>query len=325
MADGDTQSAPQTNGAAPPPAAPSAGGEWTSSLPAEVRGHASLSDVKDVGDLATRYVRLNKPFAEQLPEKIRGEAAFKDIKSIDALADSYYNAQKMIGVPRDQLLRLPTSDKAEDWAPVYDRLGRPAKPDDYKLKVPEGFPPAQKSYVDSVSKAAHEAGLSQKQFDAVQNWLYTQAGQTMAQQKASADATAANWVGSLKTEWGQAFDTKVQQSKDAIAHYDAALKLNGDLVKALNETGLGNHPGFAKLFAGLARNLHEDGKLTGKAFGESALQSPVEAQQQIAALRQDTNFMKQYHNPNKRDPAHIEAVARMEALHKLGWPGGQPA
>jgi hypothetical protein len=319
MADEGTLSATPTNGAAPPPsAAPAA--DWTSTLPGEVRGHASLSDVKDVGDLATRYVKLNKPFAEQLPEKIRGEATFKDIKSLDALADSYHNAQKMIGIPRDQLLRIPQSDKKEDWDPVFEKLGRPAKADDYKLKVPDGFPPAEKAYAESVMAAAHGAGLSQKQFEAMTGWLYERAGQSLAQQKANKDAQAADWVGSLKTEWGQAFDTKVKQAKDAIAHYDDALKLGGDLVKALNETGLGDHPGLAKLFAGLARNLHEDGKLTGKAFGADALQSPVEAQQQINALRQDANFMKQYTNQNKRDPAHIEAVAKMEALYKLAFP-----
>jgi hypothetical protein len=321
MADDAPQSVTSSNGATPPPtAAPPAGGEWTSSLPAEVRGHASLSDVKDVGDLATRYVRLNKPFAEQLPEKIRGEAAFKDIKSIDALADSYYNAQKMIGVPKDQLLRLPQSDKPEDWAPVFDKLGRPAKADGYTLKVPEGFPPAEKAYAESVMAAAHGAGLSQKQFEAMTGWLYERAGQSIAQQKANHDAQMAERVGSLKTEWGQAFDTKVEQSRSALAYYAEKAGLGDELKKAMDETGAGDHPAIVKLFNYMGLNLHEDGKLTGKAFGESALQSPVEAQQQINALRQDANFMKAYMNQNKRDPAHIEAVNKMKALHELAYP-----
>jgi hypothetical protein len=326
MADEGTQSATaQPNGAAPPGGASPSGSEWTSALPAEVRGHASLSDVKDVGDLATRYVKLHKPFAEQLPEKIRGEAAFKDIKNLEGLADSYYNAQKMIGVPRDQLLRLPQSDKPEDWAPVYDRLGRPARPDGYKLKVPEGFPPAEKAYAESVTTRAHELGLSQKQFEGMTNWLYERAAQSLAQQKANAEGQAANWVGSLKTDWGQAFDVKVEQAKHAASYYDEALKLGGALKAALDETGAGNHPAIVKLFVGLAANLKEDGKITGKAFGADALQSPVEAQQQINALRQDANFMKAYMNPNKRDPAKQDAMAKMEALHKLAYPEGQAA
>ena len=325
MADDGTQSAtPQSNGATPPPPAASAG-EWTASLPPDVRGHASLSDVKDVGDLASRYVKLNKPFAEQLPEKIRGEAAFKDIKSIDALADSYYNAQKMIGVPKDQLLRLPTSDKPEDWAPVYDRLGRPAKPDDYKLKVPEGFPPAEKAYAESVMAAAHGAGLSQKQFETMTGWLYERAGASIAAQRASAEGTRAERIDSLKTEWGQAFENKVAQSRAALGHYAEAAGLGDELKKAMDETGAGNHPVFIKLFNHLSRNLHEDGHLTGKAFGDTGLSSPVEAQQQINALRGDANFMKQYHNANKRDPAHIDAVAKMEALYKLAYPEGRAA
>jgi len=80
------------------------------------------------------------------------------------------------------------------------------------------------------------------------------------------------------------------------------------------------------LFNYMAATLHEDGVLTGKAFGESALQSPVEAQQQINALMADKNFMKNYMNPNRRDPAKIEAMARMEALRKLAHPEpGQPS
>jgi len=325
MADEGTQSVtPAPNGAAAP-APPPGGSEWASSLPADVRGHASLSDVKDVGDLASRYVKLNKPFAEQLPEKIRGEAAFKDIKNLEGLADSYYNAQKMIGVPKDQLLRLPTSDKPEDWAPVYDRLGRPAKADDYKLKVPDGFPPAEKTYAASVMAAAHGAGLTQKQFESMTGWLYQSAGESLAAQQAGKDAQVETWIGGLKTEWGAAFDNKVAQSRAAMGHYAEAAGLGDELKKAMDETGAGNHPVFIKLFNHLSRNLHEDGSLTGKAFGDSALKSPVEAQQQINALRGDANFMKQYHNANKRDPAHIDAVAKMEALYKLAYPEGRAA
>jgi hypothetical protein len=92
------------------------------------------------------------------------------------------------------------------------------------------------------------------------------------------------------------------------------------LKKAMDETGAGDHPAFLKLFNYMGINLHEDGKLTGKAFGEGALQSPVEAQQQINALRSDANFMKAFMNPNRRDPAKIEAMARMDALHKLAYP-----
>jgi hypothetical protein len=321
MADEGTSSAAPPNGAAPPPGgSPPSGGEWTSSLPAEVRGHASLSDVKDVGDLATRYVKLNRPFAEQLPEKIRSEAAFKDIRNLEGLADSYYNAQKMIGVPKDQLLRIPQSDKPEDWASVYDKLGRPARPADYTLKVPEGFPPAEKEYAESVMATAHGAGLTQKQFETMTGWLYERAGTQIAARKANEEARVEAWICGLKTEYGQAFGPTVERANAAVGHYDDAAGLKGELRKALDETGLGNHPAFVKLFHHLSRNLHEDGKLTGKAFGADAMKSPVEYQQQINALRQDTGFMKQYLNPNKRDPAHIEAVGKMEALYKLAHP-----
>jgi hypothetical protein len=321
MADEAPQSATATNGVTPPPtAAPTGGSEWTSSLPPDVRGHASLSDVKDVGDLATRYVKLNKPFAEQLPEKIRGEAAFKDIKNPwpadpTQRPEDDQDSRTSPGLPR----------ATPRLKPVYDKLGRPAKPGDYKLTVPEGFPPAEKAYAESVMAAAHGAGLSQKQFETMTGWLYERAGQSLAQQKANQDSQLANWLGSLKTEWGAAFDTKVEQSRSALMYYAEKAGVADELKKAMDETGAGNHPAVVKLFNYMGVNLHEDGKLTGKAFGEAALKSPVEAQQQINALRQDANFMKAYMNQNKRDPAHVEAVDSMKALHELAYPSGQAA
>ena len=113
--------------------------------------------------------------------------------------------------------------------------------------------------------------------------------------------------------------------KTRVDHYDADAKLGGELKEALNETGLGDHPALVKFFLHLSKRLGEEGVLTGKAFGDSALKSPVEAQQQINALRQDANFMKAYMNQNRRDPAHIEAVDKMGALHELAYPSGQAA
>lgn len=294
------------------------GESWTSALPEAVRSHASLKDVKDVGDLASRYVTLNGPFAERLPEKIRGEAAFKDIKSVDALAESYLSAQRMIGVPKEQLLKLPTATAdAKDWDPIYNRLGRPEKPDGYKLTVPEGAAAPEAEYVASISAKAHELGVSQKQLDGMYGWLYENATKAQAAAKADRDGKIAASVGVLKTEWGQAFDRNIQRAEAAVDYYDDALKMGGNLKAALNRDGLGNNPGLAKLFHALSANLNEDGKLTGKSFGSETLMSPGEAAQSISALYGDKDFMKDYMNPNKRDPAHIAAVSKMEALFKL--------
>lgn len=310
MADGDTTTTTTT------------GTEWTSAVPEAIRGHDALKGIDGVGTLASKFVELStpKPFADQLPEDIRGEATFKDIKDLGALAKSYHSAQKMLGVPKDQLLRLPADDKPESWAPVYDKLGRPAKADGYTIKVPDGAPAPEAEAKTAMFAKAHELGFSQKQLDGMYGFLYEQAAVVGAKTKADHDAAIAQSVTTLKTEWGQAYDQKMTQAMDTVSYYDDTLKMGGNLKKALDTTGLGNNPGMAKLFAALAANLKEDGKLTGKAFGGDAVLAPVEARQSISALKSDTQFMKNYMNPNKRDQAHIDAVAKMEALYKIAYP-----
>lgn len=289
---------------------------FAASLPESIRSHESLKGIGDLNTLATRYVERStpKPFAEQLPEKIRGEAAFKDIKSLDALADSYYNAQKLLGVPKDQILRLPTSDKPEDWAPVYDKLGRPTKPEEYKFTLKDGQK-IEPEFQKSLTAKAHELGVSNKALDGLTSWFLETAGAASAAEQAKQNSEVSAASQALKTEWGQAYDAKIN---DGIAVVDFLDKNYPGLKANLDASKLGNNPSLAKFFADYATMLREDGKLTGRASGSSGLQSPAEAQQSIAALQQDKTFMATY--MNRSAPGHKEAVQRMQALYELAHP-----
>ncbi len=135
--------------------------------------------------------------------------------------------------------------------------------------------------------------------------------------KAKYDGEMAARKSSLETEWGQAYQTKMQQAISAAAYYDDTLKLGGALKKEA-ETSLAHMPVSAKLFAALAANLAEDGKLTGKSFGSDALASPAEAMQKINALKADPAFTKRY--TNIRDPGHADALNQMKALYEQAYP-----
>ena len=287
---------------------------WTSSLPEPIRAHEAWKDVPDVGTLANRYLETRKPFAEQLPEDIRGEAMFKDIKDLAGLAKGYHGAQKLIGVPKDQLLRLPADDKPESWAPIYDKLGRPEKPEGYVLNGPDGKPIDPKQ-AESLYKAAHEAGVSQKQIEKLYGWLQETSGAAQTAQQAEAQRAAEAAVTELKTELGGAFDQRVERAKGAVKQLDADLKLGGKLAETLEKAGLANNPAVFKVFDHIAAQLAEDGKLAGKGGQQdNSLKSPAEARQHIAAKQQDKNFMARY--LNKSAPGHAEAVAEMADLYK---------
>jgi hypothetical protein len=173
------------------------GTPWTASLPEPIRGHEAWKEIPDVGTLANKYLETRRPFAEQLPKDIAADPSFKDLKDLDGLARSYHGQVKLLGVPKDQLLRLPTSDEPKEWDPIYSRLGRPEKPDGYKLTLPEGMqlnPETSKP----IFEAAHKAGVSQKQLDTLYTTMRSIGEQQQKAEAAKADAAAAESLGKLK-------------------------------------------------------------------------------------------------------------------------------
>jgi hypothetical protein len=286
-------------------------------LPEPIRGHEAWKDVPDVPTLASKYLETRKPFAEQLPPDIAADASFKDIKDLAGLAKSYHGQVKLLGVPKDQLLRLPTDDKPENWDPVYNRLGRPEKADGYKLTLPDG---AKQN--DAIAKplfeAAHKLGVSQKQLDGLYTTMRTLGEQQLTAQQGQEVAAAKQSEDALRTEWGAAADQKIRYSQNAmeIAAKEAGVPYE-DLKAQLDKTGLGNNTALIKIFEKQAQKNQEDG-IQGKATGADALSSPMEAKQQINALMQDTNFKAAYLTRNHA--GHKDAVAKMEALYKLANP-----
>lgn len=253
-------------------------------------------------------------FAETLPQDIRGEASFKDIKDLDGLARGFLNAQKLIGHDPKNLIALPGPDDTAGWDAVHARLGRPEKADGYKFteaKLPEGLtidPGLQTSF----QAEAHKIGLSDKQADALFQWWNGTAGAKFTADAAARAQGDAAGITALKTEWGTAFDERVDLAKQAVAHYGGEA-----LVAELDKTGLGNAPNIIKAFAKAGIQLQEDG-LIGKGGGGGGGTSPAEAQQQINALRADAQFAKAY--MDKDAPGHADAVAKMKALHEIAYP-----
>lgn len=259
-------------------------------------------------------------FAETLPEGIRNEAAFRDIKDLEGLAKSYLGATRMIGGRPQDLVKIPGPDDADGWTQVYDRLGRPKTPGDYKLpevKLPEGAAVDETLKTGFLAKA-HEAGLTERQASALYAWYNETAGAGMQAQQAASLASQQAAIDGLKQEWGAAFDQKLHFAKAAIQHYggeELVAQLN--TIRTADGTPLGDSPVLAKLFANLGANLAEDGVVgkSGGGGGFTEVLSPAEARQEIAALQTDKAFLNAYTKRNA--PGHAEAVAKMQRLYQF--------
>ena len=150
---------------------------------------------------------------EIIPEDIRGDASLKDIKDITGLAKSYVNAQKLVG----SKLSIPKEDDEAAWNDLYGKLGRPESAEKYQVKrpeLPEGF-----RYDENQEKQflpiAHKLGLNNKQTNALIAWKAELDKQGHEQYKQGAQEAGE----ALKKEWGNNYDNKIAVAQRVVKDY----------------------------------------------------------------------------------------------------------
>ena len=167
------------------------------------------------------------------------------------LAKSYGEMEKMSGAR----LAVPKDDaKPEEWDTFYTKVGRPAKADDYRVEAPkfEGMEfkiseEQQKGYLT----AAHAAGLTGKQAQALMNWW----GDTTTKSMQGLVSETKTQDDALHKDWGDKYDDNLKLAQ-------AGFKMfvgdgHKDLAGLLKQTGMDSHPAIIKFFKGLNDRLNE--------------------------------------------------------------------
>ena len=214
--------------------------------------------------------------------------------------ESYRNLEKFAGGSKS-LVELPGPDADETkLAEFYNRLGRPDAPDKYDLKVPEGGDPA---LTDWFKQTAHKHGLTTKQAGALFNDWNSMSGEKMQAWEAESRQQSERSIGELKKEWGQGFDKQIDMGRRAVAN----LGFDEPTLSAY-EAKLGTAD-MLKLFAKLGSKMGEDSfeggdRGNGAGFGLT----PAAANQQIAELKMDKQFMGEYMKGNP------DAIGKMKRL-----------
>ena len=262
---------------------------WREALPEEIREAGALKDIPDVNTLAKSYVDAQSFVGRSI--RIPGEDASDEVKS-------EFNT-KLTEVPG--VGRIPTTESsAEDWQEFYGKMGRPEAPDGYKIErtSESGDPEMEASFLSKM----HEIGLNQAQASEMVNWMNS--GSSNITQEMEAQQEKA--LGELKTEWGQAYDKKIGDARNALQVY-------GDdaLVEMLNTTGLGDSPSMIKAFAKIGEGLTEDAALNLGGV-QSATNTPAEARSKIDEIIGNPNHP--YNDGNH--PSHASEVARVARLYQ---------
>ncbi len=168
------------------------------------------------------------------------------------MAKSYINAQKMVGAEK---LAIPGNWATdEDWALVYNKLGRPEGPDGYELGENGG------DFADWFRETAHNSGLSVRQAQQIASAYEQFAGQFTQASEEQQEAHRMEIETELRQEFGREFDDKMARANELLREFDAP-----DLTEIQLADGslLGDNPELVRFMVRLsdyvAEQVSEDG------------------------------------------------------------------
>lgn len=200
---------------------------------------------------------------------------------------SHIAAETLIGVPANQIVRLPTDEADEaGWKNVWARLGVPATAAEYDLKNADGTPldPKLEGVLrETVAKANLPKAAASQVAASVSKILADQQAETLAVTTAAIAAEKE----ALAKNWGANRDINMLAAKTAAA----ALKVTPEEVAALEST-----IGYARvmeMFRSIGAKTGEPRFIGGSPDG-SGVMSRAQAVDRKAELMKDKQFAQRY-------------------------------
>lgn len=224
------------------------------------------------------------------------------------LAVAYRDTEKLLG---GEKLPLP-KDMNDDTAmsQIYDKLGRPKSPNDYKIPVKEGDDPALSNWS---KEAFHKAGLSQKQAEKIAGGFNEYIGKIIAESdRQTQEKAAADMIG-LTKDWGNDMEGNKIIAGKAWNALSSELGISRDKLDALQEV-LGVRDAM-RLFEkiGTKIGMREDkfeGGENGQRGGGLSI-TKAEAQQKKDALLADKSWAKRY---KEKDVTAVKQIGDLNAI-----------
>jgi hypothetical protein len=258
------------------------------------------------GAQPTAQPSANSVWTAAFDEDTNAYVSNKGWKEPQDLLMSYRNLEKFAGGAKNLLELPPEGATPEQLDAFYSKLGRPADPEEYGLQPPQGADPELTNWFKGT---AHKLGLTANQAKALYTEFNGMSGSLQEKLQAQQAQESEKAIGSLKQEWGQAFDQNIGAGRRAVA----ALGLDAGKLQAY-EDKLGTAE-MLKLFATLGSKMGEDSFAGDRGEGGFGT-SPAQARNQIADLKLDKDFMAKYLTGDK------DAVGKMSRLMEAAHAGG---
>lgn len=219
-------------------------------------------------------------FLQMIPEEIRQHPSLSPIKDVENLARSYVNAQKLIGADK---IPMPVNPSDEDLDRIYNRLGRPETPDGYQLNADGNI--VTEELVKDFADFSHKLRLTPEQASSIMDYYRSSVEQTNAGSVEQAEEFRKTTEEALKSEWGRAYDQKLNQAVNAAKEFS-----NPEIFDLQLSDGsrLGDNPEFIKTFAKIAefrQTVTSEDTISENA--QSNVMTPKQAQAEIDVILND--------------------------------------
>ena len=119
----------------------------------------NTTDQSQTSVLSGEQTTTQTNFQDLIPDEYRAEKSLENFKDMGDFVKSYLSAQKIVGADK-----IPVPNKfatEDDWKAVFNKLGAPEKPEDYKYSFKDGE--VDKELISSFNQEAHRLGLLPQQ------------------------------------------------------------------------------------------------------------------------------------------------------------------
>jgi len=245
------------------------------------------------------------------------------------LTEMYRNAERHIGAPPEEMLRIPKPNAAEaDIRAYWGKIGVPAEAKDYDLSAVKKFADGKElepAFLDMFRAAAHAARIPKDQVSGMLDKIVKHMDGVDAAEAAEKTRYVTEQKDALKTNWGQNYDYNYAIAKRALDDLGKAARLTPEQTAqawdALSTVG-----GIGSAFAmEMLRNIGSRMNTTpaGEApfidgrgpQGNNGIMSQAQARARIDELKTDKGFYKRLVTDRE-----VAAKREWDDLHKIAFP-----
>ena len=255
------------------------------------------------GDTELGFIDKEGTFGDmtKAPDNVREFVAKKGFKSIGEMTSAQVELEGMLG-QREKLITVPESGDVDGWGKFYDRMGRPAKAEDYAFTARDGDPKAEGSLITMFKEYAYGKGWNQDAFqetvnfqmDAIKAADQVYAQEVLDQRNLDQKAIRGRFDTEEKynefTQKGMAFAEKFK------------LDENKSVMDVLVDKGLAHDPVVLDMMGQLSDRTVED------PLGERTRSKAVNKDDRIREIQKDPAFT------NVMDPNHYPIMKEYHAL-----------